>query len=507
VFSRYVDFIDRYPHAGFVWSASQGFVHANPLARSRFSHSMESAALATAAELCARMQRVHADEGSDRSFLLVPLIEATNRAECVIGLQHYDIADVPSLLHELDAHARHFAQIIHRFPGTVLTARPDGRFDYASHRWGQLVGDPLAATNVHASLHAACPRGATEFEQRWHAGVRTKQAFSFELPLRTVRGERWHDFRVEPWIENDSVRKWIVAIEDIDDDVAARERIAACQRRTELLAEVGAVALQTGVAEEELIRQVLAAAGRVISKIWIARVEIDAQYVVTAQPNEARLYERWFDPDQPVRSFERFGCEASRPVLRVPLCCGERGAEQILVIGEPGESAFSDDDMNLVRDVAYRLSTALRSARDLKRESRIARVLQTAMLPPALPRLAGVSLDVTYRPAESEALVGFRVVRRARRAFHRRRRRTRAQRRGDHGARARRGSLHRLTRRVSRRRTACNQRRGLHRRRRTRYSLSRLSRSVYARARICQRRALPADARRRGGRGSFVSNG
>ncbi len=348
-------------------------------------------------------------EDSESTVLLLPLIGATNRTEFVLALEHADLGDVPTLLHQLEDHRRHFAQIVHRLPQAVLTARPDGRFDYASRQWIDATGDREAALHVHESVQRACAWDVAAFDRRWREAIESNEPFIFEVPLRTVRGVRRHELRANPWFEEQKLRKWIVSVEDVDDNTAARARLNAYREHLAVLAEVGGAALEPNLSEEELVRRVLAASARIVTKVWIATLNVDGRDVVIAQPNGARLFERWFErtaaPNGPSASVESWNGERGRPVLRVPLRLPGRNG-QIAVVGEPGDSAFSEDALNVVRDVAYRLASALQNARDIARENRIAQVLQMAILSAVLPQAQGVSFDVAYRAAQTRPLIG-----------------------------------------------------------------------------------------------------
>lgn len=409
MYARHIALVDRSPHAAFLWTPVQKLWHANRAAHAYVDDVVQHESLSAASAACARTQRADIYEGLETSFLLVPVLDTSNRVAVVLGIENHELQDIPAVMHALSESPGHFAQIVHLLPQAVLTARPDGEFDYASRRWCQITGDAVVDCDVTASVLDATGRHAALFRRLWTKGRDAGEVFSFEIPLTTPRGERWHELRAAPNYEDGRLLKWIVTIDDVDERVTAREDLSRSRRRLEVLAEIGRLSLDTNLGEEELLRKGLAAAASVIDAIWMAAIDVAGACLVAVQPNEARLLERSFVPVSDIdgisASMERWNDEAARPTLRVPLATGSKH-EQLAVIGEPGGRAFGGEEVNLVADVASRIASALRHLREFHRESRIARVLQTAMLPVSLPRRSGVSFDVAYHPAESDALVG-----------------------------------------------------------------------------------------------------
>jgi len=67
---------------------------------------------------------------------------------------------------------------------------------------------------------------------------------------------------------------------------------------------------------------------------------------------------------------------------------------------------FTADDLALVEEIGRRAGIAVENARLYTERSTIARTLQRALLPPALPEIPGFSLATMYRPAGRENWVG-----------------------------------------------------------------------------------------------------
>ena len=67
---------------------------------------------------------------------------------------------------------------------------------------------------------------------------------------------------------------------------------------------------------------------------------------------------------------------------------------------------FSETDLELLVEIGRRAGIAIENARLYEERSTIARTLQRALLPPALPELPGYALATLYRPAGRENWVG-----------------------------------------------------------------------------------------------------
>jgi GAF domain-containing protein len=72
-----------------------------------------------------------------------------------------------------------------------------------------------------------------------------------------------------------------------------------------------------------------------------------------------------------------------------------------LVTAESGKR-FSEDDLALVEDIVRRAGLAMDNARLYELRSSTASILQQSLLPPELPKIAGIELAARYLPAEGE---------------------------------------------------------------------------------------------------------
>jgi PAS domain-containing protein/anti-sigma regulatory factor (Ser/Thr protein kinase) len=409
VFARYVYYVDHAGAAAFLWTPGSGIVHANALARVWTADIVQNETLDAAAAKCAATQRASVTPVAEGAFLLLPLLEGRDRTQFAFGIEGRDLADAPRLLHELYETPRHFSNVVHSLPQIVLTAQPNGDFDYASNQWYKATGSKLMEARLNTVLRnkAVDP---PEFVRRWEEGVASGEAFGFEFRLSTVDGERWYALRAVPSYEQERLRKWVASLDDIDDLVRSRSQVAAAAKRLKALAEIGALALDRDLSEEELLRRGLGYASQAFDALWLASLATHGETRLVAHQSEARLFARVFSEGpavaQPRVSMHAWNDEAPRPVLRVPLRIDGEVQPGIAVIGGPGAQPFDELDIHLAREVTWRIENALGNLIASRREARIASVLQTALLPVTLPQPNGLSFDVAYRSADVEALVG-----------------------------------------------------------------------------------------------------
>lgn len=93
-----------------------------------------------------------------------------------------------------------------------------------------------------------------------------------------------------------------------------------------------------------------------------------------------------------------------RAMLGVPLLSGDR-VMGVLHVGTLGDRRFTQEDGELLRLVAERVSAAVQ-ARQLEIERSAATILERSLLPPALPRLPGLELAARYVTAEGRGVGG-----------------------------------------------------------------------------------------------------
>jgi len=185
---------------------------------------------------------------------------------------------------------------------------------------------------------------------------------------------------------------------------------AAAERRLEVLFEVGTMLFDDTLATDAVVRRVLNAMPALLPGIWIASFDIMGQRIVIVDPPQAGVVDRVLagacETHGTVASKHTWSGDAPQYVLRSNLCFGRAGSHVLAVVSAPGIAPFDASDVNFFNEVALRITVALRDGLARDRERRMARVLQSAMLPVALPRPAGITFDAVYRSSETDMLRG-----------------------------------------------------------------------------------------------------
>lgn len=117
---------------------------------------------------------------------------------------------------------------------------------------------------------------------------------------------------------------------------------------------------------------------------------VDAQLVEAAVDAEHLALLRRVDPSS---------------ALTVPLVARGRALGGLTILTS-GDRRLTAEDLVLMRHLAERAAMAVDNARLFESRSRVAATLQHALLPPALPVIAGIEVQARYRVAESETGVG-----------------------------------------------------------------------------------------------------
>ena len=97
---------------------------------------------------------------------------------------------------------------------------------------------------------------------------------------------------------------------------------------------------------------------------------------------------------------------AARSAVVAPLVARGRvlGVLSLLCVGE-GRS-YTTDELSLIEEFAARAALAIDNGKLFHSRNRVARSLQAALLPPALPTIAGLQLAARYQVAEADVAIG-----------------------------------------------------------------------------------------------------
>jgi PAS domain S-box-containing protein len=95
-----------------------------------------------------------------------------------------------------------------------------------------------------------------------------------------------------------------------------------------------------------------------------------------------------------------------RSVMIVPMIAGGRTIGALSFVSAESGRSFGQPDLELAEELGRRAGTAVENARLYTERSRIARTLQSGLLPPELPDIPGYDTATLYRPAGEESWVG-----------------------------------------------------------------------------------------------------
>lgn len=108
------------------------------------------------------------------------------------------------------------------------------------------------------------------------------------------------------------------------------------------------------------------------------------------------------DPDH-LALFRRFD---ARSTILAPLVARGRVVGVMTLVRCGDQKLFDDDDLAMVEELAARAALATDNGRLFHSRNRVARSLQEALLPPAMPVIAGLALAARYDVAEADVAIG-----------------------------------------------------------------------------------------------------
>lgn len=95
-----------------------------------------------------------------------------------------------------------------------------------------------------------------------------------------------------------------------------------------------------------------------------------------------------------------------RSAVTIPLHSRDTTYGAIVAYTTGAIKKFSQEEVDVLREIGRHASVAMENAEALERERRIAETLQDSLLPPSLPELPGLRFDAVYLPSITEAEVG-----------------------------------------------------------------------------------------------------
>ncbi|HEY4441723.1 MAG TPA: SpoIIE family protein phosphatase [Candidatus Elarobacter sp.] len=123
---------------------------------------------------------------------------------------------------------------------------------------------------------------------------------------------------------------------------------------------------------------------------------------VRIDPIVPEMYDAIDDPAQRAEA----KALALRAILYVPLGDKTEPLGVLSLALSETDRSFTDEDQQLATLIAQRASIAVANARLYERQSQVARTLQSAFLPPALPRTDGIAFDAIYTAGTRDLTIG-----------------------------------------------------------------------------------------------------
>lgn len=140
-----------------------------------------------------------------------------------------------------------------------------------------------------------------------------------------------------------------------------------------------------------------------VGGIWSeSKVAANVESVLMHRLTDEQFQQAASDGDH-LALLRRFGAVSS---IVVPLLARGRVLGVLTLMTNRSGRTFTDDDLSLVEDLAGRVALAYDNGRLFESRNRVARSLQAALLPPALPAIDGLDLAARYQVAEDDIEIG-----------------------------------------------------------------------------------------------------
>ncbi|MBV8490800.1 MAG: SpoIIE family protein phosphatase [Candidatus Eremiobacteraeota bacterium] len=288
--------------------------------------------------------------------------------------------------------------ILNAVPSLVWSARADGAIDYVNKRWTDYTGLPLEQGLSWHWMGVVHPNDVDRVRDVWEAAIAGTVPLEVQLRFRRADGVyRWHVARAIPVAQPDGSFRWIGFTFDID-------RHKRIERMLELLAGAHGVLaesldLQTTLERiSDLPVPEIADWSAVFLHAETEKGPVASRALSNVRAEEART--------RALRVVRTGAPSIDRRIAAFPLTA-DGTMVGVLAFGiEDSGRSLKSFDVQFGTLLAQRAATALLNAARFERERRAAHILQHALLPVALPRLAGFRLETCYLAAESELNVG-----------------------------------------------------------------------------------------------------
>jgi PAS domain S-box-containing protein len=387
-------------------------------------------------ERFAEHYRVRCADGSYRWFLMrgVPVVQNEKHAGW-LGIL-VDIHAERAARDELVAAEARARTIANAIPQLIGITSPDGNLLSVNDTHVAYTGKPIEEIREAGWTSLIHPEDVDGLVASWQNAVGTGEPYDTQYRMRRSDGAyRWFLNKATPVRDAAGViTAWIGTCTDIDERKRAEDALRVVIEATSAFSATldPAVALQrlADICATHLADwcgvYVYDAAGALKpvaiahadpSRVRFVREFIrrypgrndDAQAIVAATGVPLRIDTITDEMYDVIADREQRDLAKSlglRAILYVPLGVDdERYGVFSLAISE-SDRAFTDEDQQLATLIAQRASIAVGNARLYERQREVARTLQAAFLPPALPHADGVRFDAEYAPGTRDLTIG-----------------------------------------------------------------------------------------------------
>lgn len=326
--------------------------------------------------------------------------------------------------------------IANAIPQLIGVTAPDGSVmsvNAAHTAYTGMTVDDMRGTGWTEIVH---PDDLDALVDGWHRAVTKGEPYDTQYRLRRHDGVyRWFINKAAPVRDRDgTITAWIGTATDIDERKRAEDALRVVVEAASAFAGTldASVALQrlADIAAEHL-------ADWCGVSVYDARGELKPVAIAHRDPSRvrfAREYARRYPPrpDDPSHAVAASGAPrlvdritdemydviedpeqrelarslGLRAVLYVPLRVDDEGYGVLMLALSESDRTFTQEDQQLAMLIAQRASIAVGNARLYERQREVARTLQAAFLPQALPHDEELSFDAVYAPGTRDLTIG-----------------------------------------------------------------------------------------------------
>ena len=345
---------------------------------------------------------------------------------------------VDALSAERDRMLTRYQSLVEATSAAVWIREPDGRAEQDAPALRAITGQSAAEYRGWGFLDAVDPAHRAELRATWDRALASgAEVVTCTYRLCTDRGYRWFRTRAVPVRVAGVVVEWVGTDKDVDDETRARHRLDVLARASRAvnavqdpLAELRALADAVvpdfaDVCRIYLVDPPPAGAGPVTGRRSVSRTapgttpypanegrfSFGAEHPVARCVREAGSVlvplpvppgQAWYGTPEQRRWYAEIGITS---MLVAPVVSRGAVIAALLLVTCGRRPSFTEDDRDLVDELAARASAAVEQAERFDRTRRVSLALQSAMLSvPARHPL--VEVEARYLPAVADLEVG-----------------------------------------------------------------------------------------------------